>query len=275
MTRRTRDVPAASSRRRLLAVLAGAAAVALAVTVILVRPEAPGTGRAAAATAAETTPSPVVRSSAAPRPSAPRSPATTTVPAAPDPAHEAELREVAAGLPPVALGSPALWDQWLPEGKPYPGADLADDLSTCPVLSSRLEAVTGQEMSYWTGTLPGGPFGCTWVEIPLSGQDNDYDYVVGVGFLADGTTVEPFRQFREKPGPGTRPCPSADLPSVRAGSLLVRCTSAGSTVWTLAVPDTRLAGGLWVLTAQSKDSTPVRPAAILPVLVDGVIAAFG
>ena len=269
MTRWTHAVPAAASRRRLLPVLAGAAAVALAVTVTLVRPEAPGTGRAAAATAAPT----AVRSSTAPEQAVPRSPATTV--AAADAAHEAELREVAAGLPPVALGSPALWDRWLPEGKPYPGADLADDLSTCPVLSSRLGAVTGQEMSYWTGTLPSGPFGCAWVEIPLSGQDNDYDYVVSVGFLADGTTVEAFRQFREGPGPGTRPCPSTDLPSVSAGSLLVRCTSAGSSVWTLAVPDTRLAGGLWVLTAQSKDSTPVRPAAILPVLVDGVIAAFG
>jgi hypothetical protein len=37
---------------------------------------------------------------------------------------------------------------------------------------------------------------------------------------------------------------------------------------------TRLDGGLWILTAQSKDGTPVRPAETLPVLVEGVAAAF-
>jgi hypothetical protein len=199
----------------------------------------------------------------------------------PDPADEAELAQVAAGLPPLALGSPPEWDRWLPESKPYPGLDLEDDLSTCPVLSSRLETVVGQEMSYWTGTLPSGPFGCTWVEIPLSGQDNDYDYVISVGFLDDGTTVEEFRRYREGPGPGTHDCPSVDVPPVADGALLVRCTwpgtdaSTATTTYTLVLPDTRLDGGLWILTAQSKDSTPVRPAEILPVLVAGVAAAFG
>jgi hypothetical protein len=32
---------------------------------------------------------------------------------------------------------------------------------------------------------------------------------------------------------------------------------------------------LWTLIVQSMDNTPVRPADILPVLVDGVPAAFG
>jgi hypothetical protein len=153
--------------------------------------------------------------------------------------------------------------------------DLEDDLSSCPVLSSRLETVVGQEMSYWTGTLPRGPHGCTWVEIPLSGESNDYDHVISVGFLADGTTVENFRQSREGPGQGTHLCPSADVPSVADGALLVRCSSPAGTGYTLALPDTRLDAGVWILGVQSKDSTPVRPAAILPVLLDGVTATFG
>ena len=223
----------------------------------------------------------IERSTSAPRPTtavAPTTAASTAPPtatSAPDPGNEAELAEVAAALPPVSLTSPALWDQWLPEGKPYPGMNLEEDLSTCPVLSARLETVVGQEMSYWTGTLPNGPGGCTWVEIPLSAESNDYDYVINVGFMADGTTVEPFRRYREGPGQGTHPCPSMDVPAVAEGSLLVRCASSAGTGYTLVVPDRRLDDGLWVVSVQSKDSTPVRPAEILPVLVDGVVAAFG
>ncbi|MCA0144999.1 hypothetical protein [Blastococcus sp. LR1] len=196
----------------------------------------------------------------------------------PDPAHEAELRQVAAGLPALSLSSPALWDQWLPEGKPYPGADAADDMSTCPVLSARLETVTGQQMSYWTGTLPNGPGGCTWVETPLSGQDNIYDYFISVGFLADGTTVEDFRMQREGPGQGTHFCPAVDVPWVADGALLVRCSTfheTRDTSYTLVLPDTRLDDGIWILSVSSEDTTPVRPAEILPVLVDGVVATFG
>jgi hypothetical protein len=274
MTRWTSDVPAAASHRRLLPVLIGLGAVALAVTVVLVRPDAPEHGRAAATTTAAPT-TPAVPSSSVPPRATPSPPSATAVWAEVDPRHEAELLEVAAGLSPPVLRSPARWDQWLPDGKPYPGVDLEDDLSTCPVLSDRLEGIVGEEMSYWTGTLPRGPFGCTWVEIPLSGQDNDYDYVISVGFLADGTTVEDFRAYREGHGQGAHACPSVDVPSVAAGTLLSRCASDGTTVYTLVLPDTRLDGGLWSLTVQSRNSTPVRPAAILPVLVDGVAATFG
>jgi hypothetical protein len=119
------------------------------------------------------------------------------------------------------------------------------------------------------------PSGCTWVETPLSGASNDYDYYVSVGFLADGTTIEGFPLMREGPGQGTHPCPSADVPSVADGALLIRCSSPAGTAYTLALPDTRLDGGVWVLSVQSKDSAPVRPAAILPALVDGATAAFG
>ena len=177
-------------------------------------PSAPTTSAASTSTTTATATTPTTRSTR---------PADTS----PEPEHVAELEQVAAGLPSLALTSPELWDQWLPEGKPYPGVDLEDDLSTCPVLSSRLETVVGQEMSYWTGTLPNGPYGCTWVEVPLSAENNDYDYVISVGFLADGTTVDEFRRLREGPGQGTHPCPSVDVPGVAEGALLVRCASPG------------------------------------------------
>jgi hypothetical protein len=212
---------------------------------------------------------------APPSTNAPTPTTASAAPSTPDPADEAELAQVAGALPVFSLTSPEEWDRWLPEGKPFPGTDLEDDLSTCPVLSARLAEVTGQEMSYWSGTLPNGPSGCTWVEIPLSAENNDYDYVISVGFLADGTTTDSFRRYREGPGMGTHACPVADLPAVSAEALLVRCGSSGVTSYTLVLPDARLDGGIWILTVSSKDSTDIRPATILPVLVEGVVATFG
>ncbi|GAA3177035.1 hypothetical protein GCM10010531_33420 [Blastococcus jejuensis] len=204
-------------------------------------------------------------------------PTRSTRPAdtSPEPEHVAELEEVAAGLPAVTLTAPELWDQWLPEGRPYPQSSIDEDALTCPRLSARLAEVTGQEMSYWSGTLPNSPNGCTWVEVPLDAVNNVYDYFITVGFTADGTTVDDFRRFREGPGQGTHHCPWVDLPSVAAGSLLVRCASPDSTSYALVVPDTRVDGGLWILSVSGDDAAAVRPAAILPVLVEGVVAEFG
>jgi hypothetical protein len=202
-------------------------------------------------------------------------PTRSTRPAdtSPEPAHVAELQQVAAGLPAVTLTAPTLWDQWLPEGRPYPQASIDEDAATCPRLSARLADVIGQQMSYSTGTLPG--YGCTWVETPLDPNYADYDYVVTVAFWADGTTVDELRRLREGPGQGTHHCPWVDLPSVAPGSLLARCAGPGSTSYALAVPDTRIDGGLWVLGVSAEDAVAVRPATILPVLVDGVVAEFG
>jgi hypothetical protein len=206
-------------------------------------------------------------------------PAPSTRPAdtSPDPAHVAELQDVAARLPAVSLTSPSSWDQWLPDGRPLAQASIAEDALTCPRLSARLAEVTGEEMSYWTGALPQGPPGCTWVEAPLLPANSTYDYVISVGFLADGTTVDQFLLQREGAGRGTHPCPAVDLPSVADGALLLRCWSpdVSTTTYQLVVPDARITGGLWVLGASVQDAAPVRPAAILPVLVDGVVAAFG
>jgi hypothetical protein len=62
---------------------------------------------------------------------------------------------------------------------------------------------------------------------------------------------------------------------VAPGSLLARCAGSGTTTYSLAVPDTRVDGGLWILTVDAKDAAPVRPSAILPVLLEGVVAEFG
>jgi hypothetical protein len=49
-------------------------------------------------------------------------------------------------------------------------------------------------MSYWTGTLPKGPVGCTWATVPLSCDGPyHYAYVLSVGHLADGMTTADWR----------------------------------------------------------------------------------
>ena len=44
-------------------------------------------------------------------------------------------------------------------------------------------------MSYWTGTLPMGPVGCTWAPVPLQYDTINYPFTVSVGFVSDGTTA--------------------------------------------------------------------------------------
>ena len=82
------------------------------------------------------------------------------------------------------------------------------------------------QFSYWTGTLPAGPSGCTWVPVPLS-YDGPYDYayLFDVGFVGDGTTVDQLRAVLVMGGgqteyPGNTPCTSADVPG---GAALIRC----------------------------------------------------
>jgi hypothetical protein len=190
-----------------------------------------------------------------------------------DPAALAEIDALAATLPaPLALTSPPAWDQWLPEGKPFPGPSLEEEISTCPRLSDRLGAALGTKMSYWTGTLPGGPYGCTWATVPLNYDSPDYDYVVSVGFQANGTTAASLvRSY----GTAAGPCPWHEVPAVAPGAVLARCASGGSVEYTLALPDTRVPGGLWSLVVSVKDRAAVRAAQVLPVLVEGAVAAYG
>ena len=242
-----------------LGVIAAAVAVIVAITSATAAPSRPTATSSSSTATHPTTAPPTISAAPSPTPTVDGEPRTEAGPEA-----QQELAAVAADLPAVSLRSPASWDRWLPEGKPFPGADLEDDLSTCPVLSDRLGSVIGQKMTYWTGTLP-GPGGCTWAETPLNYDTPDYDYVVGVGFEVDGSTDWlPIGS-----------CARLDVPSVAGDAVLVRCEWQGTTSYVLAVPDTRLTQGVWVLHVQTKAGAPVPASAVLPVLVDGVVATFG
>jgi hypothetical protein len=260
--------PRRSGGRLLLLVLTLAAAGAVLLTALVmgvtVRPAPVAAG-----------PRPDTTTSAGPS----SAPSTASAPTAPtptmdaDPAALADLDAVAATLPtPLVLTSPPAWDQWLPEGKPYPGSSLEEEISTCPRLATRLSAALGQKMSYWTGTLPLGPYGCTWVPVPLVYDSPDYDYVISVGFLADGTTAASLARSNAT---ADGPCPWNEVPAVAPGAVLIRCAPGTSTEYTLALPDTRLPGGLWTLIVNVKDRAAVPAAQVLPVLVEGAVDAFG
>jgi hypothetical protein len=258
-------------RQRLLVLGLGAAALVAAVAVGISTATAGPAGPVAAATTTPSTLSTAPTSSAAPETKASTSVATPA--ASTDPQALAGLQAVAATVTtPVRLTSPTAWDQWLPEGKPFPGASTEEEMSTCPRLASRLTAALGQKMSYWSGTLPGGPYGCQWVPVPLEYDSPDYDYVISVGFLADGTTP---RSLAEGYATAGGPCPWIELPAAAPGALLIGCTTGTSSEYTLALPDSRLSGGLWTLVVVVKDRAAVPAPEVLPVLVEGAVAAFG
>ena len=189
-------------------------------------------------------------------------------------AVQADLGRLQAQLTePVQLTSPTAWDRWLPDSKPYPGADTADDLSTCPVLSDGLGAALGQRVSYWTGTLPSGPVGCTWAPVPLQYDTIDYPFTVSVGFLGDGTTPQQLAGSAVSVA-GDQPngCPRVDL---AGGGVLYGCwsTHGVTDVW-LAVPDVRGAG-VWVVNGTADDDSPVTAADAFTAVLDGVVRTYG
>ena len=96
--------------------------------------------------------------------------------------------------------------------------------------------------------------------------------MIAVGFVADGTTAESLaRGFATADGP----CPWRDVPDLAPGAVLVRCAPGNSTEYTLALTDTRLPGGLWTLVVDVKDRAAVPAPRVLPVLIEGAVAAFG
>jgi hypothetical protein len=268
-----------------------AAVVALPVLLVAVLAAAVGDDDTAPSTAA-TTASPPAGSSAATTPSA-TTPSSTpsagpSVPPGPTgfppvstaeagvrlAVAQADLARLAGDLTePVALTSPTAWDQWLPGMKPYPGAGTEEDIATCPVLSEGLTAALGHRMSYWAGTLPMGPVGCTWAPVPLQYDTIDYPFTVSVGFVGDGTTAaqEAGSQVTVINGDQPRSCPEAELPG---GAVLTECWNAGSTSIGLAVPDARSAG-VWVLSADAKDDGAVTAEEAFLALLDGVTRVYG
>lgn len=258
---------AAWRSRRLLVIGAVGALLALAVVLALVRRPSADAHDADASPSASTS----TAAAATPSTPAPKEPAPPTVDA--DPAAVADLDTVAATVSaPLALTSPATWDRWLPQGKPFPGASTEEEMSTCPRLSDRLGRVLGTKTSYWSGTLPQGPYGCTWAPVPLVYDSPDYDYVISVGFLGDGTTPSGLAGRSATAG---GPCPWKELPEVARGAVLVRCDAGPGTEYTLALPDSRLPGDMWTLVVNVKDRAAVPASQIMPVLIEGVVAAFG
>jgi hypothetical protein len=268
------DEEPSDGRRRLLAIGLGAAAVVVAVAVaISTATAAPARPVATSAPAATTSSAPASTTSAPPMTKTPAPETTPTVDA--DPAALADLDTLAATLTTrLTLTSPTAWDQWLPEGKPYPGADTADDLSTCPRLADRLGAALGTKMSYWVGTLPQGPYGCQWATVPLYSGPNapNYPYLANVGFLDDGTTTEKLgRGFYHHQG---RLCPDVAIPSVGQGAYLVRCEELDGISYALVLRDTRTPG-VWVLSGMARSDAAHRATDVLRPVIEGAVAAFG
>jgi hypothetical protein len=259
-----------------LGIAAGAAAVAIAAaigaaTIAPATPVAAGTTAPSTSKASTSSP-PAPPTSAVPVTKTPAPETTPTVYA--DPAALADLDAVAATLTtPIALTSPTEWDQWLPEGKPYPGVDTADDLSTCPLLSDRLGAALGRKMSYWVGTLP-GPGGCRWATVPLYvGPDApNYPYLGDVDFAVDGPTTEEAsgHQYHHE----GRYCPSVAVPAAGEGTYLTRCEELDGITYTLFTRDTRT-DGVWRLSGSARSDAAHPALDVFRTVVDGAVSAYG
>lgn len=119
----------------------------------------------------------------------------------------------------ISLSSPPSWDRYGAAGKPYPGANTAEDMSTCPTIAGRLTSALGVKMSYWVGTLP-NQGGCTWVPVPLD-YDGPYHYAytLTIAYEGDGSTTHSLRRASVE-HTGTVVCPSADVPAAGPGALV-------------------------------------------------------
>jgi hypothetical protein len=261
--------------RRALALAGSGFAVALLILAFVVAHGSDG-GRDVAAAGTTSRTSSSTPTSAAPATAVRTTPAAVPGPSAPaDPAAEADLARVAASLPHLVLSSPTEWDRWAPDGRPYPNADVDGvdvDMASCPHLAARLGGALGTEMSYWTGTLPMGPNGCTWVPVPLS-YDGPYDYayLVAVGFLADGSTTDRVSgSFYHHEG---RLCPRIAAPAAGDGAFLARCEEPEGVTYELVLPDARTPG-VWVLGASARDDAQHPAADVLAAVLDGVGSAY-
>jgi hypothetical protein len=193
---------------------------------------------------------------------------------------QAQLEAVHAQLPSsLALTSPVEWDQWLPEGKPIQGTSPQEDMRTCPRIAAGLGAALGQEFSYWQGTLPQGPIGCTWVPTPLKAgpEAPHYPYLLSIGFLGDGTTVGSLARSSYLDGlPKGHPVPCPRMP-IAGGGLLLRCDGSSASddyEWTLLLPDHRGAG-LWVATTGGRTDAARPSSDAFVALVQATAGAYG
>jgi hypothetical protein len=193
-------------------------------------------------------------------------------------AAQAELDAVAARLPSLVLSSPAEWDQWLPEGKPITDTTEEEDMRTCPRIADRLGDALGQRFSWFTGTLPQAPAGCTWVPVPLSygPEAAEYPYVLTIGFFGDGSIEEVTRTgfYDGVPGPDPHPCPRLAVPG---GGLLLRCGpmfASDDNTWTVLVPAARGAG-TWVIGASGRTDAVHPSSEAFQAIVEATVGVYG
>jgi hypothetical protein len=171
---------------------------------------------------------------------------------------------VAAGLTgPVSLTPPAAWAQW--SGAP---PTYAQDVDGCPRVADRLGALLGARWTYAYGTLPQGPYGCSWVPVPWV-PDHTPD-MVSIGYQTGDTAA-----LLSTPdyGEGGALCPHLDVPAVAPGAVLTGCGDAGGYLLALPAPE---GSGVWFLGAQAATGGGTATAAEeLTALVDAASRAYG
>ena len=109
-------------------------------------------------------------------------------------------------------------------------------------------------MSYWVGTLPGGPYGCTVGRRPaLSGPDApNYPYLASVGFVdrRDDERASLAGSFYHHQG---RLPVHVAVPSLGPGVSSRAATSPTTSHYTLVLPDTRSSPGPGSWSANAPD----------------------
>lgn len=212
-------------------------------------------------------PPPVADPSVAARTSGGEPPTLIPPTAAQQATERADLAAEAARLTaPVALTAPTDWARW---GSVTP--NYAADVDGCPHLAARLTATLGARMSYWQGTLPEGPYGCSWVPTPLTDDPSGHPYVLNVGWLADGTTTDELRTGFSERGGAT--CPGVEVPAVGAGAVLVRCEQPTDVEYSLVLRNA-IGPGVWLLHARAGTDARHSAGQALAALVDAVERAY-
>jgi hypothetical protein len=105
----------------------------------------------------------------------------------------------------------------------------------------------------------------------------DYPYVLSIGFLGDGTTVEGLARSSYLDGlPEGHPAPCPRIP-VAGGGLLLRCDGSSASddhQWTLLLPDHRGAG-VWVVTVGGRTDAAHPSSDAFVALVQAAAGAYG
>jgi hypothetical protein len=183
-------------------------------------------------------------------------------------ATNAELAAVAKRLTRhLSLRPPAGWAQYAAATPEY-----AEDVTSCPHVSSALGAELGQRWTYAFGKLPTGPAGCTWTPVPWVPDKPPADRLfVSIGYQA-GPPAELLAQAGYCAGGVAEP--TLAVPGAGAGATLGGCLDDNGTQLGLSVADPA-GGGVWTLGASAGSALPApRAADALVAVVDGARKAY-